>query len=201
MLPISVDLAQVRVLLVGDGPAARRRLALLDEAGAATLEVCAPDPEPALAALAGKRLRRGLPLPAEIAGAQLVFVAGVPEPAVSDICRVAKAAGVLVNVEDDRRHSDFHSAAVIRRGDLTVAISTNGKSPGLASLMRRVLEHRVGPEWELRLDEIAALRQAWRAAGADPAAIGRRTEEWVACQGWLDGAQPAPSQEQPRPIP
>ena len=202
MLPISVDLARVRVLLVGDGAMARRRLALLDEAGAAMLEIFAPDPEPVLAAArAGARLRRGLPLPTEIARAQLVFVAGVPEPVASDICRVAKAAGVLVNVEDDRRHSDFHSAAVIRRGDLTVAISTNGKSPGLASLMRRVLEHRVGPEWELRLDEIAALRQAWRAAGADPAAIGRRTEEWVARQGWLDGAQPAPSQEQPRPIP
>ncbi|MFZ3238282.1 MAG: NAD(P)-dependent oxidoreductase [Stellaceae bacterium] len=201
MLPISLDLGRVRVLLVGNGAMAGRRLALLDEAGAAMLEIFAPDPEPVLAARAGARLRRRLPSPTEIARAQLVFVAGVPEPIASDIGRVAKAAGVLVNVEDDRRHSDFHSAAVIRRGDLTVAISTNGKSPGLASLMRRVLEHRVGPEWELRLDEIAALRQAWRATGADPAAIGRRTEEWVARQGWLDGAQPAPSQEQPRPIP
>jgi precorrin-2 dehydrogenase/sirohydrochlorin ferrochelatase len=201
MLPISLDLAQVRVLLVGNGAAARRRLALLDEAGAAMLEIYAPDPEPALAALAGVRLRRRLPSSAEIARAQLVFVAGVPEPAVSDICRVAKAAGVLVNVEDDRRHSDFHSAAVIRRGDLTVAISTNGKSPGLASLMRGALEHRVGPEWELRLDEIAALRRAWREAGADPAAIGRRTRDWVAHQGWLDPAKPDASQEQSRPIP
>jgi precorrin-2 dehydrogenase/sirohydrochlorin ferrochelatase len=200
MLPISVDLAQVRVLLVGDGSVARRRLALLDEAGAAMLEVYAPDPEPALAALAGARLRRRLPLPAEIAHAQLVFVAGLPEPAVSDICRVARAAAVLVNVEDDRRHSDFHSAAVIRRGDLTVAISTNGKSPGLASLMRRVLEHRVGPEWEMRLDQIAALRRAWRAAGADPAAIGRRTRDWVARQGWLDPAKADASQEASQPI-
>lgn len=201
MLPISVDLGRIRVLLVGDGAAARRRLALLDKAGAVELEIYAPEPEPELAAMAGARLRRCLPLSAEIARAQLIFVAGVPEPVASDICRVAKAAGVLVNVEDDRRHSDFHSAAVIRRGDLTVAISTNGKSPGLASLMRRVLEHRVGPEWELRLDQIAALRQVWRATGVDPAAIGRRTEEWVARQGWLDPAQRNASQEQSRPIP
>jgi precorrin-2 dehydrogenase len=201
MLPISVDLAQIRVILVGDGAAAHRRLALLNEAGAEALDIYAPEPEPALAEMAGPRLLQRLPLPAEIARAQLVFVAGVAEPAASEICRVAKAAGVLVNVEDDRRRSDFHSAAVIRRGDLTVAISTNGKSPGLAALMRQVFEHRIGPEWELRLGEIAALRGAWRAAGADPAAIGRRTRDWIALHGWLDPATPAPSQEPPRPIP
>ncbi|HUC73370.1 MAG TPA: NAD(P)-dependent oxidoreductase [Stellaceae bacterium] len=200
MLPISVDVAHIHVMLVGDGAVARRRLALLDEAGAEALEIYAPDPGPELAAMAGARLRQRFPLPAEIARAQLVFVAGVPQLVASDICRVANAAGVLVNVEDNRRRSDFHSAAVIRRGDLTVAISTNGKSPGLASLMRRVLEHRVGPEWELRLDQIAALRQAWRAAGADPATIGRRTQEWVAREGWLDPAAREPSQEPPQPI-
>ena len=108
------------------------------------------------------------------------------------IRRVAKAAGVLINVEDDRPKSDFHSAAVIRRGDLTVAISTNGRSPGLAALMRQVLDYRIGPEWEMRLDEIASLRQAWRNAGDDPATVGRRTREWAAGAGmvWSGYAQP-----------
>lgn len=201
MLPISVDLAQIRVVLVGDGAAARRRLALLDEAGADALEIYAPLPEPILAAMAGSRLRRRLPQSAEIAGAQLVFVAGVAEPIAAEIRLMAQAARVLVNVEDDRRRSDFHSAAVFRRGDLTVAISTNGTSPGLAALMRRMLEHRFGPEWELRLDRIAALRAGWRAAGADPAAIGRWTQEWVSRHGWLDVAAPRSSQQQGRPIP
>ena len=173
MLPISVDLAQIRVMLVGDGAAARRRLALLDEAGASSLEIYAPSPDPALALSAGARLQRRLPLPAEIARAQLVFVAGVPDPAAAEIRGAAQAAGALVNVEDDRRRSDFHSAAVFRRGDLTVAISTNGKSPGLAALMRRMLEHRFGPEWEMRLDEIAPLRRA----GARPAPTRRRSAD------------------------
>ena len=200
MLPISIDLAQIRVMLVGGGAAARRRLALLDEAGAEALEVYTADPDRELAQAAGARLRRRLPLPAEIMRAQLVFVAGVGESEAGEICQVAKAAGVLVNVEDDRAHSDFHSAAVFRRGDLTVAISTNGKSPGLAALMRQILERRIGSEWELRLDQVAALRRGWREAGADPAAIGRRTREWIARQGWLDPS-PSPSQEPPRPIP
>ncbi len=201
MLPISIDLAQTRVMLVGDGAAARRRLALLDEAGATALEIYAPMPEAALAEMAGARLRRRLPSSVEIARAQLVFVAAAAEPIAAEICRVAKAAGVLVNVEDDRRRSDFHSAAVIRRGDLAVAISTNGESPGLAALMRQVLEHWIGPEWELRLGEIAALRRAWRASGADPAAVGRRTREWVARQGWFGPGGPEASQIPSRPIP
>jgi precorrin-2 dehydrogenase / sirohydrochlorin ferrochelatase len=201
MLPISVDLAQIRVMLVGHEAAARRRLALLDEAGAGSLEIYAPSPDPALAHAAGARLRRRLPLPAEIARAQLVFVAGIPDPAAAEIRGAAQAAGVLINVEDDRQRSDFHSAAVVRRGDLTVAISTNGKSPGLAALMRRVLEHRIGPKWEIRLDEIAALRQGWREAGADPAAIGRWTQEWADRRGWLDPGSSDPSHQVSRPIP
>jgi siroheme synthase (precorrin-2 oxidase/ferrochelatase) len=84
---------------------------------------------------------------------------------------------------------------------LTVAISTNGKSPGLAALMRRVLEHRIGPKWEIRLDEIAALRQGWREAGADPAAIGRWTQEWADRRGWLDPTPADPSHQVSRPIP
>ncbi len=201
MLPISIDLALIRVILVGGGAAAARRLALLEEAGADALEIYAPCPEPALALAAGARLRRRLPLPTEIAGAQLVFLAGVPEPVAGEIRRTAQAARVLINVEDDRRHSDFHSAAVIRRGDLTVAISTNGKSPGLAALIRRMLEHRLGSEWKIRLDQLAALRQGWRAAGADPAAIGRWTQEWVDRRGWLGRSPPDPSPEGSGPIP
>ena len=205
MLPISLDLAGVRVILVGDGAAAERRLALLDEAGAGILEIYAPSPQPAFAAAAGARLRRRWPLPAEIARAQLVFVAGVAEPAASAIHQAAQAAGVLINVEDDRRRSGFHSAAVFRRGDLTVAISTNGRSPGLAALMRRMLEERFGREWEARLERLAALRQGWREAGAGTAAIGRWTRELVEARGWLDAAPAAgsagPSQERPRPIP
>ena len=200
MLPISVDLAQLRVLLVGDGAAARRRLALLDDAGAQALEIYAPDPDPELAESTVARLHRRLPSPAEIARAQLVFVAGVAEPIATEIRRVAKAAGVLVNIEDDRERSDFHSVAVIRRGDLTVAISTNGKSPGLAALMRRMLEQRFEAAWEIRLDELAALRQGWRESGANPAAIGRWTKEWVDRHGWLDPALADPSHQGSRPI-
>jgi precorrin-2 dehydrogenase / sirohydrochlorin ferrochelatase len=200
MLPISVDLGQIRVVLVGGGERARRRLGLLDEAGAAALDVYAPEPVSELAAAAGARLRRRWPASDEVARAQLVFVADAPEPICGAICRVAKAAGVLINVEDERDNSLFHSAAVIRRGDLTIAISTGGRSPGLAALMRHVLDHRIGPEWEGRLGEIAALRVAWRAAGAGPSAIGRLTRNWAVSHGWFETPRPEPSQEPQHPL-
>jgi precorrin-2 dehydrogenase/sirohydrochlorin ferrochelatase len=196
MLPISVDLGQIRVMLVGGGKPALRRLRALEEAGAGALDIYAPDPEPALAAAAGARLRARFPTAAEIARTRLVFVAGAAESVAAEISRMARAAGVLVNVEDDRARSDFHSAAIVRRGDLTLAISTNGKSPGLAALLKRILEQRFGPEWGMRLEGLSALRQSWRAAGADPAAISERTRQWAWRQGWL-----GPSHEPPAPIP
>jgi precorrin-2 dehydrogenase/sirohydrochlorin ferrochelatase len=182
VLPISIDLGRVRVVLVGDGPAVCRRLARLDEAGAADLEVYAPRPSPELAATAGMRLRQRLPEPAEIARARLVFVAGLGESAAADIAAAASAAGVLLNIEDDPARSDFHSTAIMRRGDLTIAVSTNGRSPGLAAAIRRDLEQHFGPEWQQRLDRLAALRAQWRQQGIDAHTIAERTSEWLAQQ-------------------
>src|ERR1700747_2253767 len=111
MLPINLDLARVRVVLVGAGDAACRRLVLLDQAGAADLVVYAAAPDPKLEATAGARLRRRWPKPEEIARAQLVLVAGAPELTTRRIRDVAAVAGVLLNVEDDISRSDFHSRA------------------------------------------------------------------------------------------
>jgi precorrin-2 dehydrogenase / sirohydrochlorin ferrochelatase len=191
MLPITVDVARVRVVLVGDGDAARRRLARLEGAGARRLEIYAAAPSPDLATAAGARLRRRLPQAEEIARAQLVFLAGVDEPAASQLRQVALSAGVLLNVEDDIARSDFHSPAVVRRGDLIVAISTGGKSPGLAAAIRREIDERFGPEWAARLERIAALRARWREGGIDTAVVARRTTSWLDRHGGFAAKRPA----------
>jgi precorrin-2 dehydrogenase / sirohydrochlorin ferrochelatase len=178
MLPITVDVARMRIALVGNGEAARRRLALLDGAGARRIDVYADAPEPELAAAAGDRLRRHMPSADEIACARLVFLAQVDEPAASRLRHMADVAGVLLNVEDDIPRSDFHSPAVVRRGDLTVAISTGGKCPGLAAALRRQIEASLGPQWDVKLERVAALRGNWRDAGHDGAAIARLTKVW-----------------------
>ena len=73
MLPITLDLKRIRVLLAGEGAAARRRLGLLDEADPGEIEIYAPDPEPGLAHAAGSRLRLRWPEAKDIARAQLSF--------------------------------------------------------------------------------------------------------------------------------
>jgi precorrin-2 dehydrogenase/sirohydrochlorin ferrochelatase len=186
MFPIVLDLSTLSVILVGNGPQATRRLALLDEDRAGSVTVYAPEPSEALVSAARSRMRRRWPTPAEIASARLLLIAdGVEASALSDLVAVARAAGTLVNVEDRPKLSDFHSPAVVRRGDLLVTISTGGRSPALARSLGRFLTEVFGPEWQARLEDLAALRAQWREAGADPSMIGAWTETWVERHGRL----------------
>jgi precorrin-2 dehydrogenase / sirohydrochlorin ferrochelatase len=186
MFPIVLDLSTLPVILAGNGPQAARRLALLDEDGAPSVLVCAPAPSVALAAAAGKRLLRRWPTRAEVAGAKLLLIAdGLEASALHDLVAVARAAGTLVNVEDRPEFSDFHSPAMVRRGDLLVTVSTGGRSPALARRLGRFLAEVFGPEWQARLEDLAALRGQWREAGADSSMVGAWTDTWVERHGQL----------------
>ena len=126
MFPITLDLAQARVALVGNGEAALRRLALLDGDAARHVIVYADNPLPELARQAGTRLRRALPTAAELAGVQIVFAVDLAATRLAELSATARAIGCLVNVEDQPALSSFHSPALLRRGDLLIAVSTNG---------------------------------------------------------------------------
>jgi len=194
MFPIVLDLSILPVILAGNGPQAARRLALLDDDRAGLVTVHAPAPCEALAGAAGERLVRRWPAPAEIASAKLLLIAdGIESSEVSDLVAVARAAGTLVNVEDRPELSDFHSPALVRRGDLLVTVSTGGRSPALARRLGRFLAEVFGPEWQGRLEELAALRSQWREAGADPSTVGAWSEAWVERNGRLPSEAQAAS--------
>jgi len=200
MLAITVDVAQMKLALIGNGSAAERRLAWLDEAGAGNLTVYADQPGAALARAAGHRLVRGLPSGEELAGTRIVFIAEPQSLPAQELAKSARAAGAFVHVEDDKALSDLHAPATLRRGDLLIAVSTGGKSPGLAAEAKRFLAALFGPEWRGRLDDLAALRRVWRQGGADPETIRRRTAEWTRQQGWL-AAPPSSAGGAPRRAP
>src|SRR5438552_10013287 len=105
MLPLVLDVTRLKLALIGNGSAAERRLALLDEAGAAEIAVYAPAPAPALARRAGDRLIRRLPRQEELAAARVVFISDTA-PAHRACALGARAAGVLVHVEDEPTLSD-----------------------------------------------------------------------------------------------
>jgi precorrin-2 dehydrogenase len=191
MLPIFLDVSRLKLVLAGNGRAARRRLQLLEEAGAQDITVFAPAPEPALAAAAGARLSRRWPDADDLAEAQLVFVAVPRSERQAALAAAARAAGAVVHVEDAPALSDAQAAAVLRRGALTVAVSTGGASPALAVRMRDYLGDVIGPEWHDRVEQLSQQRVAWRQAGIATERIAALTQEWLKCRGWL--ADPAAS--------
>jgi precorrin-2 dehydrogenase/sirohydrochlorin ferrochelatase len=186
MLPLMLDVARLRVILVGNGPAALKRLRLLDEAGASALTVHADAPSDALAAAAGARLRRSLPTTRDLAAVQLLFIADPGSAQRATLAAAARAHGIIVHVEDEPLLSDAQAPAVLRQGALTIAVSTGGASPTFAVRIKRFLGEFFGPEWRERLDEVAALRRHWRQTGATPATIALRTDEWISRRGWLE---------------
>ena len=185
MLPLSLDVARLRLVLVGTGAPCLRRLELLREAGAADLAVYSAAPTAMLARQAGASLRDHWPAAEELVGARLVFLADVPEPERSAIAAAARAAGVILHVEDAPELSDSHAPAVLRRGALTIAVSTEGAAPGLALAITQFLATIIGAEWSERVERMRRLRQSWRRGGADHDALRRLTAMELGRYGWL----------------
>ena len=84
------------------------------------------------------------------------------------IFREAGQRNILCNVVDDPEYCDFYYPAVVRRGDLQLAISTNGQSPALAQRIRRELEIQFGPEYGEWLEQLGTIRQQLFASKIDP---------------------------------
>lgn len=185
MFPIVVDPAAAKILLIGEGELALRRLRLLDEAEAAHVDVYSKNPDAELAGRAGDRLKGERPSTAVLAAGQIVFLAGLAQDEAEGLAASVRRSGHLVNSEDMKSLCDFHVPSTIRRGDLLITVSTGGKSPGLARRLRRHIEGLFGPEWAGRLNEIAGLRNGWRNEGLGVPEIGARTDSYVEEKGWL----------------
>ena len=84
------------------------------------------------------------------------------------IYREARAREILCNVVDDPPHCDFYYPAIVRRGQLQIAISTAGLSPALAQRIRKQLEEQFPPAYASWLEQLGSRREALFAAGGDP---------------------------------
>jgi len=76
---------------------------------------------------------------------------------------------------DDVANCDFAAPAIVRRGDLAIAISTGGRSPALARRLRELLGDRFGPEWAEILDVLRAVRDE---TGPRLPDLAERAERW-----------------------
>jgi siroheme synthase-like protein len=180
LYPVSLDVCGRSCLVVGGGKVAARKARSLLECGAAvtvitpTLSREMEQLVPALHTLVGR------PYMAGDASAFLLVVTATGIPEVDGAVYMdAEAAGVWANSADDMAHSSFILPAVHRDGPVTVAVSTGGLSPALASWLRTRLAADCG-------DGIGMLAQLLGEARAHMKETGRSTES-VDWRQLLDG--------------
>ncbi len=185
MFPVALDLTVLRAAVAGGGAAARQRVRLLDEAGAHDIKVFAPDADKDMRLVAGDRLVERLPTTADLDVIDVLFIADLGEEAEAALAALARKQRVLVNTEDVRPLCDFHVPAMVRRGDLLLAISTGGASPGLARRLKKHLSQSFGEEWAGHIAEIAQARSRWREEGVPLRELAQRTDTLIDEKGWL----------------
>ena len=161
-----VKLSGRLVVVVGGGSIAEGKIRSLLEAEA-RVRLIAPAITPGIAAWVRQRKVDWLPREFEasdLEGAFLV-IAGTSAAGVNEaVFQEAESRGILCNAVDDVANCHFYYGAVVQRGDLQIAVSTNGKSPALAQRIRKELERQYGEEYALWLDWLGMTREALRAS-------------------------------------
>jgi siroheme synthase-like protein len=163
--PLFLRLEARQVLVVGAGRVAERKIAELVDARA-RVHVVAPEATDAVKALAAARAIRWDMRPfedADVEGAWLIVAATGDAEVQRKVADIAEARRTFVVAVDDKANASAYGGAILRRGPVTIAVSTSGESPALARLMREVLENALPePEW---IDAARALRDRWRTDG------------------------------------
>ncbi len=159
--PIYLNLQQQYCVVIGGGPIAEGKVrGLLQTEAIVTL--IAPTVTATLQALADERrltyIARAYQS-GDLAGAFLAIGATDDRTINEQIWQEANERHILINVVDDTPHCNFIAPSILRRGDLTLAISTGGKAPALAVRLREELEHSLGDEYAQFLQLAGELRE------------------------------------------
>lgn len=182
---LALDLHDARAVLVGGGREAVNRLAALLAAGA-TVDVVTPaatddlrravDEAGDRATLHPRDYERG-----DLADARIAIATREDQGTdVAAFWTESRERHVMTSVLDDLPHTDFAQPALVRRGDLRIAISTGGTAPALARRYREDLEDHYGPEHAVLLEAAAEARTR---AGRRPVSFGEWAGRW-SCAVW-----------------
>lgn len=147
--PVFLNVHGKRCIVVGGGKVALRKVKVLLEHGA-MVEVVSPTLCPELSQLAKAKIISVLSKdyePGDLKGAFVAIAATAESNANKRIANEAKHQKILVNIVDNLEQSDFIVPSCFHRGDLTIAVSTAGRSPALARRVRTRLEQNFGEEY------------------------------------------------------
>ena len=169
--PLLLDIESKTCLVVGGGGVAARKIGSLLKCGAKVRLVApevSPETEKVISGGGIEHLNRPFE-PGDVEGAALVIGATDNESVNRAVYEEAKSRNVPVNIVDQPHLCTFIVPSVVRRGDLTIAISTSGKSPAVSKRLRKHLENEFGEEWAEYLNMMGAAREKTLGAIADPA--------------------------------
>jgi siroheme synthase-like protein len=159
--PVYIQLREQPCVVIGGGKIAEGKVEGL-LAAQAKVTVIAPDLTPYLHHLMEQKRITYLARtyqPGDLTGAFMVICATDQAEINHKVWEEASANRQLVNVVDDTPRCNFIAPSILRKGDLTIAISTSGKAPALAVRLKEHLQREIGPEYERFLELAGELRE------------------------------------------
>jgi precorrin-2 dehydrogenase / sirohydrochlorin ferrochelatase len=158
--PVFWNIRDKRCIVVGGGEVAFRKVKRLLDYGA-QVSVVSPKLVAELTSLKAENAIEHIAVAYDIQyieKAVLIIGATDDEKTNAAVCADARSLGIPVNIVDDPQKCDFILPSIVERGDLTIAISTGGKSPALARHLREELEANYGAEYGVLLNILGSLR-------------------------------------------
>lgn len=162
LFPLFVKLEGRPVLVVGGGRVAAGRVGQLLEAGA-RVSVVAPEVRPEIAC-SGAAVERRPFEPGDLRGVWLVVAAATPEVNRA-VAAAAEARRVFANAVDDPASASAYTGGVVRKGGVVLAVSTEGRAPALAGLLREALASLLPEEIDCWVETAERLRARHRVEG------------------------------------
>jgi uroporphyrin-III C-methyltransferase / precorrin-2 dehydrogenase / sirohydrochlorin ferrochelatase len=162
MYPAFLRLSGRKVVLVGGGRVAAGKLSALIAEGA-QVTVIAPEIRPELGQPGVMLERRGF-ADADLDGAWYV-VAAAPPDVNRDVLAAAERRQLFVNAVDDPPHATAYAGGVVRRDGVTIAISTDGRAPALAGLLREALDAWLPGDLDDWMSAADQARRDWKQNG------------------------------------
>ena len=168
MYPISIKLKNKKVVVIGGGKIAERKVIRLLKAGA-NIFLTSPEITDGLQkSVDGKKIayNKRKFIKDDLKNAFLVIAATNDKKVNHLIFRESEKNGILVNVVDEPDYCNFYVPSIIDRGDLLVAISTEGKSPAFARILRKKLEEYLPGELSKEVALLGDLREKQKSKNA-----------------------------------
>ena len=163
LFPVFLKLEHLRLLIVGGGATGLEKLnAVVANSPATRIKIVAQSIREEIVTAAGKHstieLIERAYAPADLQDVDLVIVAVNDKAVSAAVQRDAKEKGVLVNVADTPELCDFYLGSVVKKGNLKVAISTNGKSPTIAKRLKDIFADSLPDQTDSLLENMSVIR-------------------------------------------